>query len=191
MKLLLHVCCGPCALYPLKVLRAGGHEVQGYFFNPNIHPYAEYVRRKETLEAFAKSEGWPVIFAREYPVEEYFRSVAYRESDRCRFCYVLRLRQTARVAKNGGFEAFTTTLLVSPFQKHDLIREVGESAAAEYGLTFAYHDFRAGFAEAVRRSKELGMYRQKYCGCIYSEKERFIREERKNGSISVVREKQN
>lgn len=179
MKLLLHVCCGPCALYPLKVLRAEGHEVQGYFFNPNIHPYAEYVRRKETLAAYARSEGWPVIFAREYPVEEYFRMVAYREAERCHFCYVLRLRQAAGVAKHGGFKAFTTTLLVSPFQRHDLIREVGESVASEYGLTFAYRDFRAGFKEAVQRSKELGMYRQKYCGCLYSEKERFIRQEQK------------
>jgi len=179
LRLLLHVCCGPCALYPLEVLRTEGHEVQGYFFNPNIHPYAEYVRRKETLAAYAKGEGWPVIFAKEYPVEEYFRMVVYREAERCRFCYILRLQQAARVARHGGFEAFSTTLLVSPFQKHDLIREAGESIASAYGLTFAYRDFRPGFKEAVQRSKELNMYRQKYCGCLYSEKDRFIQKGQK------------
>ena len=177
MKVLLHVCCGPCALYPLKVLREEGCEVHGYFFNPNIHPYAEYRRRQETLAAYAESEGWPVIHAREYPVEEYFRMVAYRESERCRFCYRLRLAKAAGVAKHGGFDAFTTTLLGSPFQKHGLLRETGEAVAAEYGIPFLYRDFRVGFKEGVARSRERGMYRQQYCGCIFSEKERFFRED--------------
>lgn len=177
LRVLLHVCCGPCAIYPLKELRGEGHAVHGFFFNPNIHPYTEYRRRRETLAAYAESENWPLILPREYPVEEYFRLVAFRESERCRFCYYLRLRQTAGAAKRGGFDAFTTTLLVSPFQKHDLLREVGEAVAAEYGVPFFYRDFRAGFREGVARSKELGMYRQQYCGCVFSEKERFFREE--------------
>lgn len=174
LRVLLHVCCAPCAIYPLKALRAEGFDVTGYFFNPNIHPYAEYKRREETVAAYAEAESWPVIFAREYPVEEYFRQVAYREAERCRFCYLLRLRQAAGVAKHGLFNAFTTTLLVSPFQKHDLVKEIGEAVAAEYGVTFLYRDFRAGFKEAVQLSKEQGMYRQQYCGCIYSEKERAM-----------------
>lgn len=174
MKLLMHVCCGPCALYPLKALLEEGHGVHGYFFNPNIHPYTEYERRRDTLAAYAENEGWTVIYAQEYPVEEYFRMTAYRETERCRFCYILRLKQSAGVAKRGGFEAFTTTLLVSPFQKHELIREAGEAMAAQYGVPFLYRDFRVGFKEGVRRSKEIGMYRQQYCGCVYSEKERYF-----------------
>lgn len=181
MKLLMHVCCGPCAVYPLKTLRSEGHEVHGYFFNPNIHPYTEYNRRRETLAAFAESEAWPVVYAREYPVEEYFRMVAYRELERCRFCYLLRLRRAAGVAKRGGFDAFTTTLLVSPFQKHEIVREVGEAVASAYGVDFFYRDFRAGFKEGVQRSKELGMYRQQYCGCVFSEKERYERKKLKAG----------
>jgi hypothetical protein len=156
-------------------LRDEGHEVHGYFFNPNIHPFSEYNRRRDALKAYADTEAWPVIYAREYPVEEYFRRVAYRETERCSFCHLLRLERAAGVAKRGGYDAFTTTLLVSPFQKHDTIREVGEILAGKYGISFMYRDFRTGFKEGVKRSKELGMYRQQYCGCVYSEKERYAR----------------
>lgn len=173
MRVLLHTCCGPCAIYPLEYLRQEGHEVQGYFFNPNIHPYSEYIRRKEALSNYAAASNWPVIFATDYPVEEYFRQVAYREAERCRFCYLLRLRQTARLARKGKFDAFTTTLLVSPFQKHGLVKETGNVVGQEFGVPFYYVDFRPGFKYGVQRSRELGLYRQQYCGCIFSEKERF------------------
>ncbi|MEW6541766.1 MAG: epoxyqueuosine reductase QueH [Bacillota bacterium] len=173
--LLLHVCCGPCAIHPLERLRAQGFEPHGYFFNPNIHPYAEYLRRQETLAGFAREEGWPVIFAPDYPLEQYFREVAYREGDRCRFCFTQRLRQTARFAVRDRFAAFSTTLLVSPRQKHDLIREAGAAAAAEYGIPFYYEDFRPGFRKAAARSREIGLYRQQYCGCVFSERERHER----------------
>jgi len=172
---LLHVCCGPCAIYPLEVLRRQGYTVHGYFFNPNIHPYQEYERRRETLAAYAAQEDWPVLYDSEYPVEEYLREVAYREAERCRFCYGLRLRRTARIAKRGRFDFFTTTLLVSPWQKHELIQTIGDAVAAEYGVPFLYYDFRVGFIEGVRRSKALNMYRQQYCGCLYSEKERYAK----------------
>ncbi len=178
-KLLLHVCCGPCAVFPLSRLREQGWAPYGYFFNPNIHPYTEYLRRRDTLADYARERDWPVIFAEEYPLEEYFRRVVYREKERCRFCYVLRLRRAARVAKKGQFEAFSTTLLVSPFQKHELVREAGEAAAIEYGIPFYYADFRRGFREGVNRFRELGMYRQQYCGCVFSERERFGRRKKK------------
>lgn len=177
-KILMHVCCGPCSIYPLDYLRGEGHNVHGYFFNPNIHPYTEYIRRKETLDAFAEKENWPVIFAEEYPLEEYFRHVAYREGQRCRFCYAMRLLQAVRVAKRGKFDAFTTSLLVSPFQKHELIREVAEDLADRYDVPFYYVDFRKGFKEGVEKSKLLGMYRQQYCGCVFSEKERYAPREK-------------
>lgn len=176
MKVLLHACCGPCSIHPLEALRDEGHAVYGYFYNPNIHPYSEYRRRLETLDAYAKAQDWKVIFAPDYPLETYFRDVVYREGERCLFCYRMRLREAARMARKGKFDGFTTTLLVSPYQKHDLIREVGEAAGAEFGIPFLYRDFREGYREATRRSRELGMYRQQYCGCVFSEKERYYRQ---------------
>ena len=177
-KILLHVCCGPCSIYPLDYLRAEGYDVMGYFYNPNIHPYTEFNKRKETLAAYAQKTDWPVIFDEEYQLEEFLREVVHREALRCRYCYVIRLRQAAKIARKGNFDCFTTTLLVSPFQKHELIKETGEAVAQEYGIPFYYIDFRPGFKDAAARSRELEMYRQQYCGCIYSEKERYYRKKK-------------
>ena len=176
MKILLHICCGPCTIYPLRILREMGHDLAGHYFNPNIHPYLEYKRRAETLAAYAGEQGLPVIWAEEYGMESFFRMVAGHEDDRCRSCYTLRLQETARVAKEQGFYGFTTTLLYSKFQKHDVIREVGERLEREVDIPFVYHDFRAGWQEGVDLSRELGMYRQPYCGCLYSEKDRYYRQ---------------
>jgi len=173
LKILLHVCCGPCTIYPLRVLREMGHDLTGYCFNPNIHPYLEYKRRAETLLAYAGEKAFPVIRAEDYGMEDFFRLVAGHEEDRCRICYTLRLRETARLAKEGGFAGFTTTLLYSKFQNHELIREIGERLEREVNIPFFYFDFRAGWQEGVSISRELGMYRQPYCGCLYSEKDRF------------------
>lgn len=182
MRLLLHICCAPCAIYPVDFLTEKGFELHGYFFNPNIHPYTEWQKRKNTLAEYARNIGLKLIMDEEYRLEEFLRAVVYRENIRCRFCYHLRLRQAAGVAKKGGFSGFTTTLLVSPFQKHALVREAGEAAAEESGIPFYYYDFRPGFREATVRSKEMGMYRQQYCGCIYSEKERYLREKPGRGA---------
>lgn len=173
MKLLLHLCCGPCAVYPVRVLREAGHEVRGFFFNPNIQPYQEFARRLQALEDFARHAGLPVIWNRGYDLEGWLRLVAFREAERCRLCYYLRLRQAARVARGGKFEAFTTTLLYSKFQKHELLRELGEQVAQEVGLPFYYQDFRDGWAAGVAESRAMGLYRQSYCGCIFSERDRF------------------
>lgn len=175
MKILLHTCCGSCTIYPLRILRSMGHDPVGYFFNPNIHPYLEYRRRAETLAAYAETQGLPLIWAEGFAMEAFFRSVAGREADRCRHCYTLRLTEAARMAKVEGCEGFTSTLLYSKFQKHELIRELGEQIGRENGVPFLYHDFRAGWREGVRVSREIGLYRQPYCGCLYSEKERYLR----------------
>jgi len=159
----------------VEYLREKGLEVWSYFYNPNIHPYTEFVRRRETLEAYARDAGFKVIVDNEYDMEEFLRGVAYREEQRCRFCYAVRLRKAAHLAKDEGYNCFTTTLLVSPYQKHDLIRQAGEAAAEEYGVPFYYIDFRPGYRRAAAFSREMGMYRQPYCGCIYSEKERYYR----------------
>lgn len=175
MRILLHICCGPCSIYPVDYLRREGHEVHGYFYNPNVHPFTEWERRRETLASYSEQIELPVIFDGDYDLEDFLRAVVYRETQRCTFCYAIRLRRAATVARRGEFDAFSTTLLVSPYQKHDLIREIGESAGEESGVRFYYVDFRPGYREGVIRSKELNMYRQQYCGCIYSEKERYYR----------------
>jgi predicted adenine nucleotide alpha hydrolase (AANH) superfamily ATPase len=176
VKILLHTCCGPCTIFPLGVLRQEGHEVMGYFYRHNIHPYTECLRRQETLEAYAGREGLRVIIQKGYDLEGFIRSVAFREKERCRYCYHDRLRSAALVARKGKFEAFTSTLLYSRFQKHEMIRSVGASIAQETGVPFLYRDFRVGWREGIAASKEMGMYRQSYCGCIYSEKERYCHE---------------
>lgn len=179
MKILLHTCCGPCAIYPVQYFKERGIDVYGYFYNPNIHPYTEFARRRDTLDQYAKETGLNMIFEQEYPLEKFLQGVAFREANRCRFCYSMRLERAAGVAKKGGFDCFGTTLLVSPYQKHDLIREIGEAIGEEYGVLFKYVDFRPGYREATIRSRALGMYRQQYCGCIYSEKDRYYRDQAK------------
>lgn len=173
MRLLLHLCCAPCTIYPLMMLRGEGHDVRGLFYNPNIHPYLEYQKRSETLKEYAAAEELEVIWAEEYGMENFLRSVVFREKDRCRYCYYDRLAYTARVAAKRGFDGFTTTLLYSRFQSHDMIKSIGESLAGRFGTYFHYRNFRTGWAEGVRISRERGIYRQPYCGCIYSEKDRF------------------
>jgi predicted adenine nucleotide alpha hydrolase (AANH) superfamily ATPase len=155
------------------MLREEGHEVCGHFYNPNIHPYLEYKRRLDTLDAYAVQEGLGVTRENLYPVEEFLQQVVFREEDRCRHCYRLRLIHAAKSANKGCFDAFTTTLLYSRFQKHDLIRRIGQEVAEELHIAFLYRDFREGWAEGIQISKKFGMYRQSYCGCIYSEKMRY------------------
>ena len=175
MKILLHSCCGPCTIYPLKVLREEGCEVMGFFYRHNIHPYTECLRRQETLERYAAEQQLRVIIQEGYDMEGFIRNVAFREKERCRYCYHDRLRAAARVARKGKFDAFTSTLLYSRHQKHDLIREMGDTIGRESGVPFLYRDFRVGWKAGIETSKKLGMYRQPYCGCIYSEKERYYR----------------
>lgn len=174
MRVLLHICCANCALYPLRILKKEGHEVTGLFFNPNIHPYEEFLRRRQALEALSQEMDFPVIFWDRYPMEEFFRRVVFREAQRCRLCFQWRLETTARVARRGGFEAFSTTLLFSKHQPHELVRQAGETEAQGSSVEFLYRDFRVGWKEATRLSLEMGIYRQKYCGCVYSEAERHL-----------------
>ncbi|MBU0481272.1 MAG: epoxyqueuosine reductase QueH [Proteobacteria bacterium] len=173
MNLLLHICCGPCTTYPFKTLTAEGHTIQGYFHNPNIHPYREFQRRISALEEFCRQTGMEVEYDREYGLKEYLRKVVFNEENRCRTCYEMRLAETARKAATIGADAFSTTLLYSRFQKHDRIREIGEKMASEYGVSFYYRDFREGWREGIDLAIERGLYRQPYCGCIYSEQERY------------------
>jgi epoxyqueuosine reductase len=175
MKILMHICCGPCTIYPLKELRNSRHEVTGVFFNPNIHPYQEYLKRKQTLKEYAQKNFLDIIWADKYPLEEFLRAVSGLDKARCNYCLSSRLKHTAQLAKNQHYDGFTSTLLYSKYQKHDLIKEIGEKLSREIDISFYYQDFRVGWSEGVKISKEQGMYRQSYCGCIYSEKERFYK----------------
>jgi predicted adenine nucleotide alpha hydrolase (AANH) superfamily ATPase len=173
MKLLLHICCAPCTIYPLKILRSDGHEIFGLFYNPNIHPYQEYKKRLDTLKTYAHQEEVSFSFSEEYPTEVFLKNVVLRETERCRHCYYDRLAKTVRTARSEKFDGFTSTLLYSKYQNHEMIKNIGESLAREYQIKFYYYDFREGWIEGIKISKEKDMYRQSYCGCIYSEKERF------------------
>ncbi len=175
MKILLHICCAPCAIYPVEHLRPQGFEVMGFFYRHNIHPYTECIKRQETLEAYAAMIDLEVIYQKDYDLEGFIQSIAFRESERCRICYHERLKATALMAKRGQFDCFSTTLLYSKFQKHDAIKSIGEAVGKSVGINFYYYDFREGWQEGVATSKRLEMYRQQYCGCIYSEKERYVK----------------
>ena len=176
MKVLLHVCCANCAIYPIKSMREEGLEVMAFFYRHNIHPYSECLKRQEALEAYAEQIDLKVIYQEGYDLEGFIRNVAFRESERCNYCYHDRLRSTALVARRGKFDYFSSTLLYSKHQKHKLIRSIGESTGKSVGVPFLYHDYRKGWKEGIECSKQMGLYRQHYCGCIYSEKERFFKE---------------
>ena len=178
MSILLHTCCGPCACYTTKHLLEEGLQPTLYFYNPNIHPYQEQKLRLEGFRRLAAYRGLPALVEPGYELEEFLKAVAVDPQKRCAECYRIRLSRTAAKAKELGFELFGTTLLISPYQNRELICETGHGLARRYGLRFYDADFRPGFRESQNIAKELGLYRQKYCGCIYSEKERYYREGR-------------
>ena len=175
MTVLLHICCGPCATYPLEVLKAQGIKTSGFFYNPNIHPYQEFSKRLEAVEQFAAREGLHVDYHRKYGLREYLRQVVFNEDNRCSLCYDMRLNEVVVQAKKIKADAFSTTLLYSRYQNHELIRQKGELLAEQQNIPFYYHDFREGWQQGIDMSKEMGLYRQSYCGCIYSEQERYDR----------------
>ena len=147
----------------------------GFFYRYNIQPYMECIRRQEALQSYAETIDLGVIYQEGYDLEGFIQNVVFRESKRCSYCYHERLKSTALMAKRGKFEYFTTTLLYSKFQKHDEVKSIGESIGKSVGVPFYYHDFRVGWKEGVEESKRLKLYRQQYCGCIYSEKERYYK----------------
>ena len=174
MKILLHICCGPCAVYTVKKLREEGNTVEGFFYNPNIHPLSEYTKRKEAAAKLSEFLDLKIHFFKEYRFEDFFRKISFHEKDgRCLICWSLRLGETAEYAAKNDFDGFASTLLISPYQDHDKIKEIGSDIAKKYSILFAYKDFRPGFEESHKASRDMGLYRQKYCGCLYSEWERF------------------
>ncbi len=175
MKTLLHICCAPCANQPIEVLRADGLEVTGFWYNPNIHPFTEYRARRNTVREYAGVIELPLIERNDYGLRPFVRAVAEDIEHRCVKCYEMRLFETARQAQEGGFDSFTSSLFISPYQQHELMREVAERAAHEYGVEFLYRDFRPYFRAGQDFAREHGFYMQKYCGCVFSEEERYLK----------------
>ncbi len=176
MKVLLHICCAPCACYPLKVLKEKGYEVIGLWYNPNIHPLTEYAKRLSAVKKLEKIENIKIIYFKSYSLEDWLRKIVFREERpvRCQICYADRLEFAASIAKKGKFDAFTSTLFYSKFQNRELMVSVAKAASQKYGVEFLDIDFREGWKEGIDLSKKYGLYRQQYCGCIYSEKERYL-----------------
>ena len=177
MKVLLHICCAPCAIVPVRELRSAGTAVTGFFFRHNIHPFSECLRRQQSLDDYARQIGLEMIWQAGYDLEGFIRSVVYREEERCLICYRQRLLATAALARQGHYDAYSTTLLYSRYQRHDALRDIGESLGRTLGVPFFYRDFRPGWKHGIEESRRIGLYRQKYCGCVYSEKERFFKDE--------------
>ena len=175
MKLLMHACCAPCSVYCVDSLRAEGIEPTLYWYNPNIHPYMEYRERRECIKEYAEHEKLNIIFNDEYGLDNFCKEVSSNIEGRCvKYCYPVRLKKTFEYAKENGYDTVSTTLLYSIYQKHDYIKMLCEQYSKEYGVDFLYRDFRVGFWEGHDKAKnELNLYMQKYCGCIFSEEERY------------------
>ena len=191
MKLLLHSCCAPCSVECAAALAEEGITPDLFWYNPNIHPFTEYRSRKESLESFARDKNLLLVMEDEYGLRAFIRGVAALEDFsednnlstgwrgisrlRCAYCYRLRLEKTAQIAQKNGYDTFSTTLLISPWQNHELVKSIGEDLAASCGIAFLYRDFRPLYQKSRAEAKEAGYYMQKYCGCIFSEEERYLK----------------
>ena len=133
----------------------------------------EHQHRLEAMQSLAQEMNLPLIMIEGYDIIDYFRQVVGHESQRCQYCFRLRLSKTAETAQQMAFDTFTTTLLISPHQKHDLIQEIGNDLARERGIDFLYADLRKRYSDSRRMTKPLNLYHQQYCGCVYSEWERY------------------
>lgn len=180
---LLHVCCGPCAIVPVSRLREQGLAVTAFFMNPNIHPLSEYLRRREAMVQVAEKLDLPVLWADQtWDIRLWLKDVAGTGDsppERCTYCYSTRLAATCQAALEHNIPAFSTSLLYSKYQAHEAICTQGQALAEQNNSTFVYQDFRTGWQEGIDISKEWNIYRQAYCGCVYSEAERYSKALRK------------
>lgn len=178
MKTLLHICCAPCANQCIAVLQQENVEVTGFWYNPNIHPFTEYRERRNCLRNFAQETGLHLVEKDAYALRPFVRAVAEDIGGRCVKCYEMRLFETAKTAKEMGFDSFTSSLFISPYQNHELMKSVAERAAEQYGVEFLYRDFREVFKVGQAFAREHGFYMQKYCGCVFSEEERYLKQKK-------------
>jgi len=175
MNLLLHTCCGPCAVKCIETLKNEGVTPDLFWHNPNIHPFTEYISRLESLTLLAERTELNLITFGEYGLRSFLAEIGTDYDERCPHCYRMRLVAVAKYAAENGYDGFSTTLLISPYQNHEMIKDIGEALANEYGIDFVYRDFRPHFREGQKQAREIGLYMQKYCGCIFSEEERYFK----------------
>ena len=177
----MHCCCAPCSVSCISSLITEGLKPNLFWFNPNIHPYSEYKQRYDCFVSFVEKENLDVTSLNVYDLGLFIKEVYTETENRCERCYRLRLEKTASAAVNAGLNAFSTTLLISPYQDHKKIKHIGEETAKKYCLEFLYRDFRPLFRSGQSAARENKMYMQKYCGCIFSEEERY----KKTGSFDL------
>jgi predicted adenine nucleotide alpha hydrolase (AANH) superfamily ATPase len=181
-RLLIHICCAPCSIVPIDRLRQEGLELLGFWYNPNVHPFREYDLRRANVQTYSDRVAMPVVWHDEYRLDEFLRMIAFHEKDRCELCLRHRLEAAAAAAAEQRVDGFTTTLLYSKRQPHELIAAIGEAVGRAQAVPFVYRDFRTGWREGIERSKQENLYRQQYCGCIYSERDRF----KKGGNPDIL-----
>ena len=172
--LLLHVCCAPCMTVVYEQLQLEGFNNTAYFYNPNIHPWKERERRLQSLIEYADSKKFPLEVDEEYPLEKNI-TMLLNAKNRCYACFEDRLTATALKASELGIRNFSTTLSVSPYQNQSFIKSAGEKAGKKSGVRFLYRDYRKLYKDSIRISREEGMYRQPYCGCVFSERDRYLK----------------
>lgn len=175
-KVLLHCCCAPCSVSCIEPLRAEGIEPTAFWFNPNIHPFKEYEARRDCLIEYTKAVDISLIVRENYGLREFIKNTANNIYGRCGYCYYHRLEETAKYASEHGFNAFTSTLLASIYQNHELMIKYCEELAEKYSVEFLYRDFRPNFREGNKKARDMGLYMQKYCGCIFSEEDRYLKQ---------------
>lgn len=174
MKVLMHTCCAPCSVYCIETLQSENIDITTYWYNPNIHPYMEYKARRDCFIDYMNMINIPYIINENYGLKEFTKNVINDLDNRCvNYCYKVRLEETVKYAKENGYDAFTSTLFVSPYQNHDTLKEICEELSEKYDIMFLYRDFRIGFRDGQAKARELGLYMQKYCGCVFSEEERY------------------
>lgn len=176
MKLLLHICCAPCSAACIKVLREENIDIVGYWYNPNIHPFKEYDNRLKALKEYSKMINLNVIYDDFYGLDEFVKNTVNIIDNRCGYCYLSRMERVVKYAHDNGYDAFSSTLFISPYQKHDLLKSICENLSKKYNIQFLYRDFRPYYELGREMFRETGLYMQKYCGCIFSERERYKKE---------------
>ncbi|MFC2069513.1 epoxyqueuosine reductase QueH, partial [Chloroflexota bacterium] len=172
-SVLVHVCCAHCAAYTITYWWQQGYEVSTLWYNPNIHPYLEHQQRLEAMQSIAQIIQSPLLITEKYDIANYFRQVTGHDTHRCQYCFRIRLLKTAETAQELSFNAFTTTLLISPQQKHELLLETGKQLSKDKGIEFLYVDLRTHYSDSCHITKPFNLYRQQYCGCVYSKRERY------------------
>jgi len=174
-KLLLHTCCAPCVTVPVERLQPD-FQITCYFYNPNIHPKKEYLKRLNELKKLLDDFHIEMIVA-DYEVKRWLQLVRGLEDvpeggKRCEVCFRMRLEQTARFARENNYDAFTTVMSISPHKNADLLNRIGNELSQEFGVDYIEANFKKkdGFKRSVELSKKYNLYRQNYCGCIYSQR---------------------